>query len=242
MDFTERNRTRELMDDPNIEAGVLKKVLKDINRTNHLLNGNKPTIKAIENLLRATPKESYTIIDVGCGDGAMLRQLVKWSRKRKCNVQCIGIDLSKKALSIAAKESTEFPEIKYIQQNILDDEFSQNYECDIVLCTLTMHHFYNEHIPVFLERFVNMARIGVVINDLQRSPLAYSLFKVFSLIFIRTDVAKKDGLLSIRSGFTKNELKWFSKKIINVTHDIKWRWAFRYVWVIDTERLTKSYA
>ena len=112
---------------------------------------------------------------------------------------------------------------------------------DIVLCTLTMHHFFDENIPVFLDRFVKLARIGVVINDLQRSPLAYYLFRGFSAIFIRTKIAKHDGLISIKSGFTKAELERFAENLPSVDHDIKWKWAFRYAWVMHTRRLNESY-
>ena len=50
---------------------------------------------------------------------------------------------------------------------------------------------------VTINEYVELAKIGIVINDLQRSGLAYYLFKLFSLIFIKTDVAKIDGLISI---------------------------------------------
>ena len=53
-----------------------------------------------------------------------------------------------------------------------------------------------------------------------------------SLFFIRTEIAKKDGLLSIRRAFKKEELQHFASQVSNVSHYIKWKWAFRYVWVL----------
>lgn len=236
LDFSTRNRDSELMDDPLVEDMVLKKVFEDINRTSRLLSGNNVTIGSMAKLVADYPQESYTILDVGCGDGTMLRKLVLWARKRGIKMECIGVDLSEKGLTIAKEMSEHFPEIRYLKQDILKLD-PANLHCDILLCTLTMHHFLNHQIPVFLEKFGKLAHIAVVINDLQRSVLAYYLFKVFSLIFVRTAIAKHDGLISIQSGFTKSELIAFSRNLPLIAHDIKWKWAFRYVWVMRTKRL-----
>ena len=235
-DFSTRNTDAELMDDPLVEEKVLKKVFEDINRSNRLLSGNRVTIQSVAKLVADYPQESYTILDVGCGDGTMLRKLVLWARNRKIKIKCVGIDLSEKGLTIADEMSQHFPEIRYLKQDILNLE-PAHLHCDILLCTLTMHHFLNHQIPVFLGKFGKLAHIAVVINDLHRSALAYYLFNVFSLIFVRTEIAKRDGLISIQSGFTKSELIAFSRNLPLLGHDIKWKWAFRYVWVMRTKRL-----
>ncbi len=219
---------------------VLVEVLKDINRSNRMLGGNRITIKEVERLVRAYPKESYTIVDMGCGDGAILREVALRFRKLGVLVKLIGVDLSEKTLDIAKKASFKFPEIHFLQKDILDMK-TTDLDCDIMLCTLTMHHFEDGQIPIFLEKFAKLASIGVVINDLHRSYLACYLFKAFRLIFIKTKIAKYDGLLSIKSGFTKKELVDFSRRLPNVRHTIHWKWAFRYVWVIETARLSAMY-
>jgi hypothetical protein len=73
-----------------------------------------------------------------------------------------------------------------------------------------------------------------VINDLHRSKVSFFLFKLFSLIFIKTPIAKHDGLVSIKSAFTKLDLVTFSIDMPHVEHDIRWKWAFRYLWIIRT--------
>jgi len=233
MDFSQRNTEVELMDNPTIEEAVLRKVLKDINRANRLLGGNKITIHAIAQLMKKQPKAQYTIVDMGCGDGSMLRAVALFCRKRNIEVRLIGLDLSEQALAIGKEKSRSFPEIQFVQHNIIAVP-PTGLVCDILLCTLTMHHFNSRQIPQFLEQFVKLASIGVIINDLQRSRLAYYLFKAFSVIFIQTWIAKHDGLLSIKSGFVKNELIKFSRELPHVHHSIQWKWAFRYIWVMYT--------
>ena len=240
IDFSERNRDPELMDDCSVAVHILKKVLDDIDRANSLLGGNSITVNCVERLIGENAQESYTILDMGCGNGSMLREIVKLGRRLKVDINAVGIDLSEKGLNIAREASVDFPEIRYLKQDILalaPDDLN----CDILLCTLTMHHFFTENIPMFLRQFVKLARIGIVINDLQRSPLAYYLFKGFSAIFIQTAIAKHDGLISIRSGFSKAELEAFAKDLPSVQHEIQWKWAFRYLWVMRTQRTNGVY-
>ena len=73
MDLRIRNTESEWMDDPEIGKDVLNDVLIDVNRVNQLLGGNRITIKALSRILKKNPKEHYTILDVGCGDGNMLQ-------------------------------------------------------------------------------------------------------------------------------------------------------------------------
>lgn len=239
-DFSIRNREPELMDDCDVDGSTLSKVLIDIDRTNSLLGGNAITVKSVERLIREHNQEAYTILDMGCGNGNILREIVKSARRSGIGITAIGIDMSEQGLAIARAASTNFPEIRYVNQDILalaPDELG----CDILLCTLTMHHFYNEKIPAFLQQFIQLARIGIVINDLQRSAIAYHLFKGFSTIFIRTEIAKHDGLISIQSGFTKAELEGFAKNLPLVRHEIQWKWAFRYLWIMRTQRQNGAY-
>lgn len=235
-----RNTESELMDNPNVAIDTLRMVFKDINKSNRFLGGNSITLGKVRELIKEFPKKQYTIVDMGCGDGETLRKFAIYFRKTNLDVVLIGLDLSENALSIGRTLSVDFPEITFLKQDILTLK-PLDLNCDVLMCTLTMHHFSNEQIPLFLSQFTKLANIGVIINDLQRSALAYYLFKVFSAIFIKTKIAKHDGLISIKSGFKKQDLISFSKDLPNTTHTINWKWAFRYVWVMQTARLSQSY-
>lgn len=240
MDLRYRNTESELMDNPNVTIDTLRLVFNDINKSNRFLGGNSITLGKVSELIKKFPKKQYTIVDMGCGDGETLRRLAIFFRKTTLDVVLIGLDLSDNALWIGQTLSVDFPEITFLKQDILTLN-PLNFKCDILLCTLTMHHFSNEQIPLFLSQFTKLAKIGVIINDLQRSALAYYLFKGFSAIFIKTKIAKHDGLISIKSGFKKQELISFSKTLPHAAHTIKWKWAFRFVWVMQTARLSQSY-
>ncbi len=235
VDLKHRSDEHELMDDPKIEESALKRALSDISRVNKWLGGNIITINAVQNLIKqAKQTQEYTILDLGCGDGEMLRELAIVLRKKRIQTKLIGLDLNEKSIQYAKNLSSEYPEIEFLQQNILDIN-SSKFTCDIIICTLTLHHLTCEEIKQVIKKTVELASIGVVVNDLQRSKIAYYLFKLFSFFFINGYVAKNDGLISIKRGFRKQELKQYAKDLRLKAYQIDWKWAFRYRWVIHTK-------
>lgn len=238
MNFKYRSTEQEIMDDPNVDLLALREVFKDINMVNRVLNGHTITLKAVEKMVYENPQKRYTIIDLGCGDGDMLKQLALYFKGRPITLTLIGVDLNGNAIKIASENCRAFSNISFLQQDILTLGQIRP-PCDILLCSLTMHHFRKDDIPVFLHRIVQLPRIGLVINDLQRSRVSYYLFKFFSRIFMKTHIAKHDGPLSIKRAFIKSELQEYARAFPHIAHQIGWKWAFRYVW---TMRLKKDTA
>jgi ubiquinone/menaquinone biosynthesis C-methylase UbiE len=239
IDLKKRSNQPELMDDFKEGLQALRVVFDDINRVNVILGGNNITINAVARLIKENPQESYTIVDMGCGDGNMLREVANFCRKNTQNTRLIGIDLNQEALQLASEASVDYSEIEYQHKDILQIK-STDLNCDIVINTLCMHHFVDKDLLTFLAKFNELASIGVVFNDLQSSRWAYYLFKLFSLIFIKTKTAKIDGLISISKGFIKSDLLTYTKNLPSVAHQIKWKWAFRYVWVMQPKLIKKS--
>ena len=233
-DLTIRSSEQELMDDPAISQTELQKALLDIPRVNKLLGGNRITIKALERLFIENPlKKEWTIVDVGCGDGEMLRLIADYFKPKNLHLHLVGLDLSPQSIAMGRELSTAYQNIALEVKDILTID-QESFECDIIVCTLTLHHFKNPEILVFMRQFVALAQIAVVINDLQRSKIAYQLFRLFSRIFIKSHIAKNDGLISIASAFKKQELKIVAQQLKLKHSEITWKWAFRYLWLIKT--------
>ncbi|HKO77729.1 MAG TPA: hypothetical protein VJU52_10945, partial [Flavobacterium sp.] len=88
-----RTNNPEIMDDFALEGDALKVALDKIAQINQLLGGNQLTLKGVEKLLK---KESYSspikIVDVGCGNGDMLRKLADFGLQNNLNLELIGVD------------------------------------------------------------------------------------------------------------------------------------------------------
>ncbi len=229
---SKRTNRSEIMDDFELQGPELEKTLEDLNTINHWLGGNKITHQGLQKIIKDRDKsETLIIADIGCGNGNMLREFAKWGRANNYHFHLIGVDANPYAIKIGQKLSQSYPEISFRCFDIFSEEYRKN-EFDVIVCTLTLHHFTNEQIETLLELYSRQAKLGVLINDLHRSIIAYHLFQAFCMVFIRNEIARKDGLTSILRGFRKKELEKFSQKISVKNQQIKWRWAFRYQWII----------
>ncbi len=233
VDTSRRTDDTEIMDDFDLQGAELEKTLEDLDKVNKWLGGNKITLRGIKKLLKDHPKsEPVHIADVGCGNGAILREIAEWGRAKNFTIKLSGIDANTHAIKIAQRLSEYYPEISYYSSKIFSEEFKKQ-EFDIVLCTLTLHHFKDTEIREILQNFYRQAKIGVVINDLHRSRQAYYLFRAFCKVFINNKIARDDGLTSVLRGFKKEDLKEFSADIPARNHYITWKWAYRYQWIIQ---------
>lgn len=229
------NRTDrpEIMDDFEMEGEVLRDALDKIAKINQLLGGNKLTLQGVQYLLKSFSKtDEIVIVDVGCGNGDMLRNLADFALQNELNFRLIGIDANNFTVTHANELSANYSNISYTCQDIFSESF-QELKYDIVLCTLTLHHFKDEEIKKLLQTFYSNASKGIVINDLQRSALAYRLFQGLCFVFNLNEMSREDGLTSILRGFKRNELESFSKKLKFSNYKIHWKWAFRYQWIIS---------
>ena len=230
-----RKLTPELMDDPTLDPVTLQSALKDVTLVNKWLGGEHITVEGIRYFINKFPQEKYKIVDLGCGDGAMLRKIANHMRAQRIQVELVGLDLNEKSLDLARQQSKDYPEIVYKKQDILQLE-STSFQCDIIISVLTMHHFTNDEILIFLKQFLKLSKLGVVINDLHRSKIAHILFKGFSTVFMKTHIARHDGLISIERAFSKNELLMFTSKLKVASFKLNWRWAFRYLWILEKQK------
>ena len=218
------------MDDFNMKGELLRDTLDKLGSINKWLGGNRITIDGIGQLLKGKPKnKTYTIIDLGCGHGDILRLVADFGRKQGYDFELIGIDANQDAIDYANELSENYPELTFRNEDIFSKEF-QNIEYDIALTTLFLHHFKDQEILKVLSNLSTKATLGVVVNDLQRSEIAYGLFKLLSIV-ISNYMIKQDGLTSILRAFKREDLERISNKL-NLKSQIRWKWAFRYQWLI----------
>jgi 2-polyprenyl-3-methyl-5-hydroxy-6-metoxy-1,4-benzoquinol methylase len=233
IDTSKRTSEPEIMDDFLMEGDDLRITLDEIARINQVLGGNRITIQGIKQLLQSIPLDKHiSITDLGCGNGDMLRTIADYGRKTGRQLQLTGIDANRFTIAHAITLSGNYSEITYQVRDIFGEDFAKT-SYDIVVCTLTLHHFGDAEIQRLLTLLKKNARIGIVINDLHRSPVAYYLFGLFSFIWGLGTMAKEDGRISILRGFKKKELVILAKTLNFVNYTLRWKWAYRYQWIIS---------
>ncbi len=93
---------------------------------------------------------------------------------------------------------------RVVQGNALDLPFPDA-SVDIVSCCLFLHHLEPSEIALFLAEAQRVARVAVIINDLERTALHYRLARL-NRIIDRSRISQHDGPASVRRAYTRREL------------------------------------
>jgi ubiquinone/menaquinone biosynthesis C-methylase UbiE len=178
-----------------------------------------------EKMLSENP--SYSITDLGCGSGEILKLLNHWSKKHQINFELTGVDANPHITEYAERNCGDGKNYTFITENILSVSFPER-ESDIITCTLFLHHFDNSTLIELLKKLRTKTRVAIVINDIHRHWLAYYSILFLTTLFSKSYMVKYDAVLSVKKAFTRKELEGIIKEAGFTRYSLKWKWAFRY--------------
>jgi len=133
--FTSRSVQKEIMDDLDVDGPILVQTLKELKTINKLLGGNQVTTSALKKITDAYPNRMFTIADIGCGGGDMIRVMADWAKAQKVNCQFIGIDANPNTIAAAKDNLEDLENVFFHVQNVFEKSFLDQ-EVDIITCTL----------------------------------------------------------------------------------------------------------
>lgn len=239
--FGQRSSRKEIMDNLDGAGPDWQQALRELKVINKLLGGNSLTIKGIEHFLRQAGPDAngqYTqqklhIADIGCGGGDMMMVVARWARQHKIQLRLLGVDANPNIIEYARKNTAAYPEIEYLRSDIFSESFKAR-EFDIVSCTLFTHHFTDEQLVWLLSSLNKQVRLGVVVNDLHRHPLAYYSIKAITRLVSRSHMVKHDAPVSVLRAFSRKDWESILQQAGIRRFSLRWRWAFR--WMLLLER------
>ena len=229
MDFSKRSVITELMDNPAVPITEVEIALQELELINKFLGGRALLLNALP---KAGFKDYLTIMDLGSGSGDMLRIISNYAKKKGfLSIRLFGVDINPAMTTIAKYRSGNFPEIKFVTQNIWNDELF-DYKPDILINNHFCHHFDDEQLIELVKRMCKLARKSIIINDLHRHKFAYYSIKFLTALFSKSYLVKNDGPLSVARALTKMEWKNILFKAGISNYEINWKWAFRWQIII----------
>ncbi len=228
-----RNLQPELMDDPTLPDAQHDHALRGLTRI-HQFSGlvNRfwnpvRTCLELQSQYRSAAAPLPRIMDVGCGDGYLLRQIGQKARAAGIAVELIGIDMSETALRLAeAKSQAEQIQIKTRQVDILQQDLPPS---DIVINSLFLHHFEADQVVQILTKFSAATKLRLIVEDLRRTSLGYVLSYVAGHALTRSSVVHYDALRSVEGAFTCGEMHVLASQAGLVGHTLTKRWPERFV-------------
>ncbi|WP_243451144.1 methyltransferase domain-containing protein [Sphingosinicella sp. CPCC 101087] len=197
--LVERARDDEQMDDPALDPGVYDQVLRDLSRVNAWTFAARPTLAFLDRSARGM--KAFRLLDVGFGDGDMLRRIARWSGRRGVAADLVGVDLNPRSEAAArAATSPDLP-IAFVTGDYRDVPG----RFDFVVSSLVAHHMTDAELDAFIRFMEARAERGWLINDLHRHLLAYHGFPVLARLIGAHPIVREDGRLSIARSFRPRE-------------------------------------
>jgi 2-polyprenyl-3-methyl-5-hydroxy-6-metoxy-1,4-benzoquinol methylase len=227
--LNQRSTEAEIMDTAVTSFAEFDECLRHIEVVNQFTLGYRPVLLWLKKILPAVSSgRLVTIVDVGCGRGEMLRQIMTWAQRKKINLCLTGIDINPWAIASAKKATPQDMDIDYQAADIFKIDTSQKY--DFIISTHFTHHLRNGDLTRFLQWMECHAVQGWFINDLHRHMAPYLFIKyVLSLVPINK-MSRNDGPLSVARAFTARDWQQILQQagIPREECTIRWFFPFRY--------------
>lgn len=198
MNLATRARGEELMDADDLDPDIYADVVRDLARVNVVTFAARPTLAFLKRTMRGRP--TLRLLDVGFGDGDMLRRIERWTAHRGVAAELVGVDLNPRSERAAQMHTPASSRIRFVT----GDYAEMGGGWDAIVSSLVAHHMTEDQLVAFLRFMQANARCWFV-NDLHRHGLAYRGYPLLARAAGWHAIVRHDGALSIARGFRPAE-------------------------------------
>ena len=196
-DLAARAIAEEQMDAPDLDPAVYAAVLTDLGKVNRIVMTARPTLAF---LARATKgRTRFSLLDVGFGDGGMLRTIAHWAGKRGIAAELHGVDLNANSVAVARAASEGYA-IDYHA-----GDYADRPAADFIISSLVAHHMTHAQLVSFVSHMERHATSGWFVNDLLRSNFAHRGYPLLAWLMRWHPIVRADGQLSIARSYRPDE-------------------------------------
>jgi ubiquinone/menaquinone biosynthesis C-methylase UbiE len=187
-----------------VTPAELADALAQLRFINRRLGGYSTTRRALDDLLARVgrPADGWTVLDVGGGSGDAAPEMIAWGASRVLRVDVTVVDRDERTAAEAARRLASTPGASARREDLFDVPAKS---FDVVHSSLFLHHFDGDDASRALRRMAEIARVGVVVNDLRRHPLPWTLIRWLTGAFSRNRLVVYDAPLSVARAFAADD-------------------------------------
>ena len=215
------------MDRPQPVSAELDTDLHNLRQLNRYFG----SYRLIQHFLRRwlRPGTRLRVLDLATGSGDIPRLVVDYARRIGAVVRVDAVDQQPSTVEIARRLSADYPEIEFIEGDVLTFE-REPY--DIVLCSLALHHFSQADAVTVLRHCRELSQRYVLVADLRRGWLATAGVYLLTSLFFREPMTQTDARLSAERAFSFAEFRSLAQRAgwENFGH-AKFAFARQAIWI-----------
>jgi ubiquinone/menaquinone biosynthesis C-methylase UbiE len=209
----------EHLDGELLDVSTLAGNLRDLARVNYWLGGLRLSSRAVERLLAARSGTSTAptasagpirLLDVGTGAADIpVGLLQEWRRAaRQPELEITATDRRPEIIALANKLTAASGEagLRLMVADGLALPFDDG-AFDIVHASMVLHHLEPADGVRLLREMGRVARLGIVVNDLDRGWLPWIGAQTLFRVFTRNPFTRHDGPLSVRRAYRAAEAR-----------------------------------
>jgi len=209
--FRHRSLEPENLDKGSYTSEEYEGCLVELRRVNEWLGDANALRDSLLKEIERADLRSFSVLDVGAGSGELLRVAAKWARETNRIGFFTGLELNERSAQSILEESRDYPEIASVRGDGFRLPFDDD-SVDYAMQSLTLHHFDNEGAVEVLREMARVARRGIFVIDLERSPVAYFFYTTVGRLFLHNRLLREDGALSILKSWTPEEMRGLGRR------------------------------
>jgi ubiquinone/menaquinone biosynthesis C-methylase UbiE len=196
----------ELLDGPLDDPSALVGNLRDLRRVNRWLGGASLSGPAIDAL--AAHRDELTLLDVGTGGADIPLALLERARQRSKRLSVVAVDNRPEVLAAAVRARPVVGATPGLELHV-GDGLALPYpdrSFDVAHASMVVHHLAHDDAIVLLREMARVARLGVVVNDLERGRLPWLGAWLGSHLLTGNRYTRNDAPLSVSRAYRAREM------------------------------------
>jgi len=197
----------EWMDAPGHPRALIDENLNDLRRVNRLLGGRRLTLQPLARLARGLGcTETLRVLDVATGAADIPRAVCDWAQAEGRAPFVVASDVNEEALRSGRDHAVVPRGLVFVAADATALPFRDR-AFHVCASSLAMHHLSPTQVVDALAEQRRCASLGVIVNDIVRSWLAYVGAHLAVRFGSKNPLTRHDGPLSVRRAFTVPELR-----------------------------------